>query len=172
MLLFMESVLLSLAIGSAKADVWARRIPDAPVAAIVVISIFLRLPSGPAAAFASLATGFVVFALLFIAYTRNAIGGGDVKLLTALSLGLAPAETVHFIVMTALAGGVIGLIYLGLAQFRPALRHGRNRFILRRIFTIECWRARRYRAVPYAVAIAAGAASVLLPGILPARFAL
>jgi prepilin peptidase CpaA len=139
---------------------------------VATLVLALRLPFGQTAIASSLATGLIVFALLFIAYTRNAIGGGDVKLLTALSLGLPPIETVHFIVMTALAGGVVGLIYLGLARLRPALRHGRDRFILRRLFIIECWRARRYRTVPYAVAIAAGAASVLLPAMLPARFAL
>lgn len=166
------SFIITLLFVAACCDLLSRRIPDY-IPLIVAFLIFVtRALSGWPTLVVSMLVGFAVFVLLFIVYTRNAIGGGDVKLLTALSLGLPPIETVHFIVMTALAGGVVGLIYLGLARLRPALRHGRDRFILRRLFIIECWRARRYRTVPYAVAIAAGAASVLLPAMLPARFVL
>jgi prepilin peptidase CpaA len=153
-------------------DILSRRIPDIIPLTIAVVILTTRAIFGWQTLLVSVLAGIAVFVLLFIAYTRNAIGGGDVKLLTAFSLGLPPIETVHFIVMTALAGGVVGLIYLGLARLHPVLRPGRDRFILRRLFIIECWRARRYRTVPYAVAIAAGAASVLLPAMLPARFVL
>ena len=58
----------------------------------------------------------VLFALLLIAYSRGLIGGGDVKLMTALAVGLSPFDCYRFVVATAIAGGLLGIAYLLLSR--------------------------------------------------------
>ena len=62
-------------------------------------------PWSVAIAFATFAVGFILFAL-------KMVGGGDVKLLSATSLWSAPALFPGFIMFTAIAGGVVGLVIL------------------------------------------------------------
>jgi prepilin peptidase CpaA len=79
--------------------------------------------------------GIVVFLLFAVAFYLNAMGGGDVKLAGALALWFPVPETVKFIVITSLAGGVLTLIVVGLHKARK--KEGRPE-------------------VPYGVAIAFG----------------
>ena len=77
-----------------------------------------------------------VFALFALAFYAGAMGGGDVKLAAALALWFTPANTVKFIVLMSLAGGVLTL---------AVVAHHR-------------WRGREGRPeVPYGIAIALGA---------------
>jgi prepilin peptidase CpaA len=87
------------------------------------------------------------------------LGGGDVKLLTALAVALPPLGTCRLVVATAIAGGVLGVAYLLLSpRTSPIL-------LLGRVAAIESWRIGRREPLPYGVAIAAGGAFVLLfPG--------
>lgn len=171
MTLLTTCLLLVLFALAARQDVLTRLIPGIVPAGITCIVLASRLPAVPLAVIESLAAGGGVFVLLFIAYCRGAIGGGDVRLLTALSVGLPPLATLHFIVATIMAGGVIGVLYyvLGKLRLSPAARDASG---FRRILAVESWRARRFRAVPYALAIAAGAAIVLLPPVLPIHAAI
>ena len=76
-----------------------------------------------------------VFLLFAIAFYLNAMGGGDVKLAGALALWFPLPETVKFIVITSLAGGVLTLFVASLHKIRK--KEGRPE-------------------VPYGVAIAFG----------------
>ena len=51
------------------------------------------------------------FAVLSILFAIRAMGGGDVKLLTALALWIAPALFLKLLLMMALLGGVLTLIF-------------------------------------------------------------
>lgn len=94
-----------------------------------------------------------IFAVGALLYARGCVGGGDVKLLAAAALWMGPAATPEFLLLTALAGGVLamalltpvgGLITLGRTVLGPAgLDAPAN-------------------AVPYGVAIAAAALIVIL----------
>ena len=68
------------------------------------------------------------------------MGGGDVKLAAALALWFAPADTVKFLVLMSLAGGVLTLAIL--AWHRVKKRPGRPE-------------------IPYGVAIAFGGLAIL-----------
>lgn len=151
---------------AAARDVLTRTIPDGLCLGIATIGVLLRLRAGLVPAAESLAGAAVLFLLLFLAYTRHAIGGGDVKLATALAIGLPPAETLRFIVATVVLGGLIGLIYAALRLLAPRPA-GRRKSLPVRLAAIECWRARRRNSVPYGLAIAAGAAVVLVPTLAP-----
>jgi prepilin peptidase CpaA len=52
-----------------------------------------------------------VFAVLAGLFALGAMGGGDVKLLTALALWIEPAWFVKLVVMMALLGGVLTIVF-------------------------------------------------------------
>lgn len=54
----------------------------------------------------------VLFSLLIVLYGRGWMGGGDVKLLAALALGLPLAGVMSLMTVTALAGAVLALTHL------------------------------------------------------------
>jgi prepilin peptidase CpaA len=68
----------------------------------------------------AIACSLAVFAIAAAGFAGGILGGGDVKLLSAASLFAGPAYIVDFLVVTALAGGVIGLALLAGAPIGPA----------------------------------------------------
>lgn len=157
--------LLLLVACAAVRDVLTRTIPDWVSAGIAVIGVLLGLRAGMVSLAESLAGAAVLFLLLFLAYVRHAIGGGDVKLATAVAIGLPPAEMIRFVIATVLVGGIIGLVYAALRRLTPRPA-GRSNALAVRLGVIECWRARRFNSVPYGLAIASGAGVVLLPTLM------
>lgn len=85
---------------------------------------------------------FVVFAGLFAA---GLMGGGDVKLLTALALWIEPTGFLTLLLIMALAGGVLTIIMGGYHFIR---------------------RQKERLAIPYGVAIAFGGLWVLYPKLI------
>ena len=81
-----------------------------------------------------------VFALFAITFFIGMMGGGDVKLAAALALWFAPADTLKFLVIMSLAGGVLTLVVLAWHRFQK--RPGRPE-------------------IPYGVAIAFGGLAIL-----------
>jgi prepilin peptidase CpaA len=86
------------------------------------------------------AAAATVFILLAGAFYAGMMGGGDVKLAAALALWFSPFTTIHFLVLTSLAGGVLTLVVL--AVHRARKREGRPE-------------------IPYGVAIAFGGLAIL-----------
>lgn len=64
--------------------------------------------------------GFGVLALGFVLFQFNIIGGGDAKLLAAVSIWTGFTAFMPFIVWTAIAGGVMALALLTARQLIPA----------------------------------------------------
>jgi prepilin peptidase CpaA len=62
---------------------------------------------------------------------------------------------------TAIAGGVLALLQLGLRGRLAAPSRPRPAGLLRRVLRCEAWRIRRGAPLPYGVAIAAGTAFVM-----------
>src|SRR5689334_18638809 len=91
-----------------------------------------------------LAAGTIVFVLLAGAFYAGMMGGGDVKLASALALWFSPGGTVKFLVLMSIAGGVLTLGVL--AWHRAQKREGRPE-------------------IPYGVAIAFGALAILIPNL-------
>lgn len=90
---------------------------------------------------------FATFALLSVLFALKAMGGGDVKLLTALALWIAPAHFLKLVIMMALVGGVLTLFFGGWHVIR---------------------RQREKIAIPYGVAIAAAGLWVIASFYIPA----
>ncbi len=93
-----------------------------------------------------LAVTAATFAVLCVLFALRAMGGGDVKLLTALALWIRPDWFLHLVMIMALLGGVLTL-------------------------AVAAWHiTRRQRdriAIPYGVAIAAAGLWILTVDYLP-----
>lgn len=160
--------LLALSVGivallaAAACDLAFRLIPNALPVLVALAGAGLRLSQGVSALLLGLLLAAGLGALLLLAWRRGLLGGGDLKLLVACALFLPAALLAPFLLATALAGGVIALVHLGLRPLLPA-RLGpapRGAALPRRLLRAEAWRIRR-GALPYAAAIAAGAIAAL-----------
>ena len=141
-------------------DVATRLIPDWISLALLACGLATRAPHGWTAVFASFAVAALVFVFLLALAMRGLLGGGDVKLAAAVSAGLSPAATWDFITASVLAGGLLGACYILAARFVPPVAGGPD--LLGRVMAVEAWRIRRRGPLPYAVALATGAALILL----------
>ena len=92
-----------------------------------------------------LGVAIAAFAILAGLFALKVMGGGDVKLLTALALWIEPTAFLQLLVIMALAGGVLTIV-LGAYHF---LRRQKERL-----------------AIPYGVAIAIGGLWVLYPQLV------
>lgn len=65
-----------------------------------------------------------VFGIGAIAFARGMLGGGDVKLLASVSLFAGPALLGELLLVTALAGGVLGVVQLAAAATGRVILQG------------------------------------------------
>ncbi len=138
-------------VAAAIADLRRYQIPNRYALAITLAFLLFALGGGWPAALLGLAAGVVTFALGTILFAKGWLGGGDVKLLAAVALWLAPPLLAPFALVTSLAGAVLSVAMLTpLRRCLPAppvnLAHETG---LR-------------QPIPYAIAIAAGGLYVLL----------
>ena len=104
----------------------------------------------------SLIAAAILFLLLLVIYAQGWMGGGDVKLLVALAIGLPLTGVIQLLTITALAGGVLALVHVMMRLLPyPRLAPAGSSFV-RRVYAIERWRHLRHAPLPYGVAIACG----------------
>jgi prepilin peptidase CpaA len=149
---------------AAVTDVRCRRVPNLSSALVALAGLAARAASGDA--LPSLLLASAVFAILYLLWRCEFLGGGDVKLLSACVL-VVPAGTVAaLLAAVALSGGALALAYLILRVAAP-MPHPRpvlSRWSLRRLCRVEAWRIRRGGPLPYACAISAGCMFTLFAG--------
>lgn len=136
-------------------DVATRLISNEMCLTLSVLGIAGHL-ANPAGIAESLIAATILFVGLFIIYQRGMMGGGDVKLLVVLAMGLPLMGVIQLLTITAFAGGVLALVHLimrNLPHPRPAPT---GSSLLRRIYAVERWRHLRHAPLPYGVAIACG----------------
>ena len=97
-------------------DIVTRTIPDEVSLLLVAVGGLARLREGPSTLALSVATAALLFVFLVLVHSRGLIGGGDVKLIAALAIGLSPLSCYRFVVATAIAGGFLGILYLLLSR--------------------------------------------------------
>ena len=144
-------------------DIGTRTIPNWVSVGIAALGIVVRacqhdlLPS--------FAAGILVFLAAAFAWRRGWMGGGDVKLLGACALLVAPRDVGGFVTLVALSGGCLALLYLVMARLVPAPRRPLPPTLFRRLLRAEQWRISHRHALPYGVAIVAGGLTTLLQGM-------
>ncbi|MGY4175767.1 prepilin peptidase CpaA [Bradyrhizobium sp. USDA 4518] len=104
----------------------------------------------------SLIVGAVLFLVLLTIYQRGMIGGGDVKLLVALAIGLPLSGVIQLLTATALAGGVLAALHLMMRRLPQPRLAPAGSSLIRRVYAVERWRHLRHASLPYGVAIACG----------------
>jgi prepilin peptidase CpaA len=114
--------LLTLLVLAALTDLRERRIPNwltAGVAALYLVYLVLSpLPTAwPGAAGLAL----LVLTAGWMLFRRQLLGGGDVKLIAAITLWTGPEHFTLFALVTTLTGGVLGLTSLWLQRWSPLL---------------------------------------------------
>jgi prepilin peptidase CpaA len=146
---------LALLVLAATHDFAVRTVPNSFAAVLLVVGIGLRLMTPGSLHWGAAAAG-AMFLLTFLFWRFGWMGGGDVKLLTAAAMFVPPPHIFLLVSGTALAGGVLALIYAVL--WRVVKRPGGERphALLMRILRCEQWRMARRGPLPYAAAIAAG----------------
>src|ERR1041384_5982340 len=85
----------------AAADIATRLIRNEACLALGFLGIVSQLDN-PTQVAQSLIVAAILFALLLLIYARGWMGGGDVKLLVALAIGLPVTGTVQLLTITAL----------------------------------------------------------------------
>ena len=146
-------------------DVATRTIPNRICIALAIIGLIIRVTSGLHGMTLSVVTAAILFVALALLHVRKAIGGGDVKLLAALALGLPPLEVYHLMIATVFAGGLLAFLHLTLRLLPSPAPCPAGAANLHRVLAAERWRIRRHGSLPYGVAIACGGSLVFLSGI-------
>jgi prepilin peptidase CpaA len=150
---------------AAWSDLATRTIPDRASLALLAAGLAQRLTLGLEAAALSCLVALALLALLVAAHARGLLGGGDVKLMAAAAAGFPPPGILRFLTAMAIAGGCLALLHLALRRrAAPPRRAPSPRGPLARVAAAESWRIRRRGPLPYGVAIACGAAWVILKG--------
>ena len=139
LLLALAATLVVAAVIDARTFTISNRLNAAVAAGAPLYWISIALNPWPGMAI-QLAAGAIVFVLLAGAFYAGMMGGGDVKLASALALWFSPAGTIKFLVLMSVAGGVLTLGILGWHHLQR--RNGRPE-------------------IPYGIAIACGALTIL-----------
>jgi prepilin peptidase CpaA len=136
-------------------DVATRLIRNEICLALAILGIAGHLPN-PVGMVESLIAATILFLFLFVIFQRGLIGGGDVKLLVVLAIGLPLTGVIQLLAMTAFAGGVLALVHLLMRNLPSPRLAPAGSSLLRRVYVVERWRHLRHAPLPYGVAIACG----------------
>lgn len=146
---------ISLLLYVAVADIATRLIRNEICLILALLGIAGQLAS-PMQVAQSLIAAAILLLLLVVIYTRGWIGGGDVKLLVALAIGLPLTGMIQLLTTTALAGGVLAVVHLMMRLLPYPKLAPAGSSLVRRVYAVERWRHLRHAPLPYGVAIACG----------------
>jgi prepilin peptidase CpaA len=136
-------------------DVATRLIRNEICLALALLGIAGQLAS-PMQVAESLIAATLLLLLLLVIYQRGWVGGGDIKLLVALAIGLPLTGVIELLAITALAGGVLALLHLMMRLLPYPRLAPAGSSLVRRVYAVERWRHLRHAPLPYGVAIACG----------------
>jgi len=111
---FLILILCALLVWTGWHDIKTMTIPN--WVSMVVIALFIPVAflidmSWPMPAW-HLLSAVIAFIIAFMAFIPGLMGGGDVKLLTALGLWMRPQNLVFFLMLVAVIGGIISLFVI------------------------------------------------------------
>ena len=119
--LLLASLLALLAVASI-IDLRERRIPNWLTAGVAVLyPIYVLISPTPVGWLGALGAAAAVFMLGLVLFARQLIGGGDVKLIAALTLWAGLDQLALFALVTSLAGGALALGSLWYRRWRGVI---------------------------------------------------
>ena len=138
-------------------DFAVRTVPNAYSVVLFAVGIALRLLLGNLHGLEwGMGASAIVFVLTVTFWALGWMGGGDVKLLTAAAIFVPPLLVPMLIAATALAGGVLALMFVIGRRVASRPTAPRPMQMVPRILRCEQWRLHRGGPLPYAAAIAVG----------------
>jgi len=143
-------------------DLKERIIPDEITILIALSGLLLCFAAHPGQVWLNLLAAAAVFLGAAFLCRYGMIGGGDVKLLAAVTLLFPPHESGKLLLEIALAGGLLSCVYLGASvmlkavPLRSAAPDPQASAALSRWFRLESERIASRKQVPYAIAILGG----------------
>lgn len=159
---------------AAVTDLKTRTIPNGLVLFVLTMAMSIQLLSGRGTLWLSLLIAGAVYVVGAVLTHLNMLGGGDTKMISAITVLMPPALVPAQLVAIALAGGVLSLFYLaagwlarrngGAALVAGAPHPGASEFD--HLVRIEVGRMLANEPMPYGVAIFGGTVSLILIGIL------
>jgi prepilin peptidase CpaA len=153
----------------AASDLKCRIIPNRWVVLIAMCGLALSLALRPELVWISLPAAVLTLVGFGVLAHFDLIGGGDVKLISAVTLLVPPAQIGALLILIALAGGVLGCLYIA-ARYRlrmiatpQADRPGLDRQVgrLQRLVEREGIRIASGEPMPYALAVFGGLVSYI-----------
>ncbi|MFZ1425646.1 MAG: A24 family peptidase [Geminicoccaceae bacterium] len=148
-------------------DIISRRIPNSLVIAVAILWISTIFNAGPMHIIGSILTAASVLGIGMLVWRLGWLGGGDVKLIAALSLWAGPTLTPGLLLAIGASGGVLATIFLAARRppFRPILAY--LHVAIDRWLPASAWSAAATvpgrpptsssnQTIPYGVAAAAG----------------
>lgn len=142
----LATVPVVLLLAAASCDLRWRIIPNGLTATLALGGLAAAVAGGEGAV-GSILAGAGVLAGGTVLFALGIMGGGDVKLAAALALWLPAGAVPSFLVLTAVAGGLLGIV-LVLARTTQTLVQGHG--------LVAAARSGFAAPAPYGVAIAAG----------------
>ncbi|MGH6887491.1 MAG: A24 family peptidase [Geminicoccales bacterium] len=110
--------LLTLLVLAALTDLRERRIPNWLTGGTAALyPLYVALSPTPVAWVGALGLAVLVFLVGLGLFARQIMGGGDVKLIAAVTLWAGLEQFVLFVLVTALTGGALGMICLWLQRW-------------------------------------------------------
>lgn len=91
-------------------DLRERRIPNHLTVAGIALALLIRLASPEMSVEGGVVGGLLAFGITVPFFAASALGGGDVKLLTAVGAFLGPAGLASALLLTGLVGALIALV--------------------------------------------------------------
>jgi prepilin peptidase CpaA len=157
------SIALFACILAAISDVRTRRIPNVIPLAVVLATLGFALPHGAVTVLTAIALTVMTMLVGTLAFARGWLGGGDVKLLAAVTGCLGLADALPFLMYTAISGGLIALCLALLTRRLPSVVRSTLNIVRPLAFdgTVAIAPARPIM-MPYALAIASGVIVVAL----------
>ena len=159
---------------AAVTDLKARTIPNGLVLVVFALGMATRLLSGQQMLWLSLLIAAFVYVVGAVLTHYAVIGGGDTKMIGAVTMLVPPAVVPALLLCIALAGGLLSLFYLGAGWL--VRRGGGTAFAVDQpvpgasafdhIVRLEVARMQANEPMPYGVAIFSGAVSLVFIGVL------
>jgi len=157
--LLVATLFVALVAFAAYTDATSFRIPNRITAGLAALYPAWVVSSPmPVDWIAALAVAGGVFAVGFVLFAARVVGGGDVKMLAAAALWAGPGMILNFLLVAAIAGGVLAAVMATGARFSVAR-------VCEMCGAAPLRDAVLGNAVPYGVAIALGAIVCIAPAL-------
>lgn len=145
---------MAIVLKAAISDMKTLRISNGDNAALFILyPIYLSFTPASPDVVTAIGIAVLVLVIGFLLFSKGLLGGGDVKMLTAVSLWAGPELMGPFLMITAGAGGVLAVVMVSRFHLEAAV-------LAHRCGAVRLSEAMTSHAMPYGAAIAAGAGFV------------